>query len=114
VFPNLSISGVLGDPLHGEPDLSGLEHRADDHTAVRAGREGAVTAEAKAATATFSEMVLRAVRDEDYAINFKIQAGLRSGANKEFTLGATSRRCSTITSGSRSSRRPARRCHRPP
>jgi hypothetical protein len=45
------------------------------------------TPEEKAATETFSAMVLQAVRDEDYAMGLRIQAGLRSGANEEFLYG---------------------------
>ena len=33
------------------------------------------------------EMTVGAVRDEDYATGFGIQAGLTTGANEEFTFG---------------------------
>lgn len=50
-------------------------------------REAPATAEAQAAAVAFSAMVLEAVKDEDYAVGFKIQEGLASGANREFVFG---------------------------
>jgi hypothetical protein len=46
-----------------------------------------LTDEARAASRLFSDMVLQAVRDEDYAVGATIQEGLRSGANREFLFG---------------------------
>ena len=39
------------------------------------------------ATSNFSEMVLQAVRDEDYRLGLLIQSGIKSGANHEFLYG---------------------------
>ena len=39
------------------------------------------------ATKKFSEMVLQAVRDEDYRLGMLIQSGIKSGANHEFLYG---------------------------
>ena len=50
-------------------------------------REKPETPAAKEAAASFSAMVLQAVRDEDYDIGFKIQAGLASGGNTAFVFG---------------------------
>lgn len=86
-FPNLSISGVLGDHCLVTQVYPGA---TPDTTITRqtvlAARKPE-TAEEKAATETFSAMVLKAVRDEDYRIGLKVQAGLKSGANKVFTIG---------------------------
>jgi phenylpropionate dioxygenase-like ring-hydroxylating dioxygenase large terminal subunit len=87
VFPNLSISGVLGDHCLVSQVFPGP---TPDTTVtvqtVLAAREP-VTPEQKQATAAFSAMVLQAVQDEDYAIGFKIQEGLAAGGNKEFVFG---------------------------
>jgi phenylpropionate dioxygenase-like ring-hydroxylating dioxygenase large terminal subunit len=87
VFPNLSISGVVGDHCLVSQLYPGasIGETLTRQTVLAA--KAPVTPEERQATATFSDMVLRAVRDEDYAINFKIQAGLRSGGNREFTIG---------------------------
>jgi phenylpropionate dioxygenase-like ring-hydroxylating dioxygenase large terminal subunit len=86
-FPNLSISGVLGDHCLVSQVFPGP---TPDVTVTRqtvlAAKEPK-TDEEKKATAGFSAMVLQAVRDEDYDIGFKIQAGLAAGGNKEFVFG---------------------------
>jgi hypothetical protein len=46
-----------------------------------------VTEQDKQATEAFSQIVLKAVRDEDYVIGAGVQAGLKSGANTAFTIG---------------------------
>ena len=46
-----------------------------------------VTDEQKKATADFAQIVLSAVRDEDYAIGAGVQAGLSSNGNRSFTFG---------------------------
>jgi hypothetical protein len=46
-----------------------------------------VTEQEKQATEAFSQIVLQAVRDEDYVIGAGVQAGLKSGANTAFTIG---------------------------
>lgn len=87
VFPNLSISGILGDHAL----ISQLYPGPTPDTTVT--RQTVLSAkepktdEERAASAAFSEMGLVAVRDEDYAIGAKIQAALPSGANESFIFG---------------------------
>ncbi len=86
-FPNLAISGVLGDHCLVSQVYPGP---TPDTTVTRqtvlAAREP-VTPEEKQATQAFSELVLKAVREEDYAIGFTVQASLRAGGNPCFTIG---------------------------
>ncbi len=86
-FPNLSISGILGDHClvsqifpGPTPDVTVTRQTVLVHALP-------TTPEARAASETFSSMVLQAVRDEDYAVGFTIQAGLSSGANTAFVFG---------------------------
>ncbi len=87
VFPNVSLSGIVGDHCLVTQMFPGA---TPDKTITRqtilAAREP-VTPEQKQATATFSAMALEAVQDEDYKVGAKIQAGLKSGANKAFVFG---------------------------
>jgi phenylpropionate dioxygenase-like ring-hydroxylating dioxygenase large terminal subunit len=86
-FPNLSISGILGDHCLVSQIFPGP---TPDVTLTRQSVLSAKepkTPEEKAATETFSRITLQAVRDEDYAIGLKIQKGLDSGGNKEFVFG---------------------------
>lgn len=87
VFPNLSISGVLGDHCLVSIVFPGAT--ADVTTTrqyVLAAKEPE-TPEEIAATEGFSDIVLRAVQDEDYAMGYCIQQGLGSGANEAFLFG---------------------------
>ena len=86
-FPNLSISGILGDhalvsQLYPGPTPDVTVTR---QTVLAATKPN--TPEEQAASDAFSEMTLVAVRDEDYAIGKTIQAGLASGANESFLFG---------------------------
>lgn len=86
-FPNLSISGILGDhalvsQLYPGPTPDVTVTRQT----VLAARKPS-TPEEQAASDAFSEMTLVAVRDEDYAIGQSIQSGLTSGANDAFVFG---------------------------
>ncbi len=86
-FPNLAISGVLGDHCLVSQVFPGpTPETTVTRQSVLAAREP-VTEEEKKATEAFSQIVLQAVRDEDYVIGAGIQAGLRSGGNTEFTFG---------------------------
>jgi hypothetical protein len=86
-FPNLSVSGILGDHcLVSQVFPGSTPDRTITRQNVLAAREPR-TPEEKAATEAFSEVTLQAVRDEDYAIGLKIQAGLEAGGNKEFVFG---------------------------
>lgn len=86
-FPNLAISGVLGDHCLVSQVFPGP---TPDTTVTRQSVLAAkrpVTEQEKQATEAFSQIVLQAVRDEDYVIGAGVQAGLKSGANKAFTIG---------------------------
>jgi phenylpropionate dioxygenase-like ring-hydroxylating dioxygenase large terminal subunit len=86
-FPNLSISGILG----GYCLVSHIFPGADSSKTVT--RQTVLTMQPPrtpaeiAAAESFSDIALRAVRDEDYSIAFNIQNNLRSGANTHFLLG---------------------------
>ena len=87
VFPNLSVSAILGGYC-----LVGFifPGERNDTTVTR---QLVLTAEApgnseqKERLEAFSQMTLQAVRDEDYAIVATIQNGLHSGANDSFLIG---------------------------
>ena len=87
VFPNLSISGILGDHCLVSQVFPGP---APDTTLTRqtvlCATEPASDQERDSAE-LFSAMTLQAVQDEDYKIGFGIQAAIRSGANREFLFG---------------------------
>ena len=86
-FPNLAISGVLGDHCLVSQVFPGP---TPDTTVTRQSVLAAkrpVTEQEKQATEAFSQIVLQAVRDEDYVIGAGVQAGLKSGANRAFTIG---------------------------
>ena len=87
VFPNTSISGVVGDHCLVSQVFPG----PTPETTVT--RQSIMTArvpeteEQKAATEAFSALVLKAVQDEDYDMGFKIQKSLHSKANEAFVFG---------------------------
>lgn len=87
VFPNLSISGILGDHCLVSQVFPGP---TPDTTVTRqtvlCSTPPATDAEREAAD-VFSAMTLQAVQDEDYKIGAGIQAAIRSGANTEFLFG---------------------------
>jgi len=86
-FPNLSISGILGDHCLVSQIFPG---KTPDTTITRQtvlSAKKPETEEELAATRTFSAMTLQAVRDEDYAIGFGIQNAILSGANEHFLIG---------------------------
>ena len=87
VFPNLSISGILGDHCLVSQVFPGP---TPDTTVTRqtvlCSTPPATDAERDAAD-VFSAMTLQAVQDEDYRIGAGIQAAIRSGANTEFLFG---------------------------
>ena len=86
-FPNLAISGVLGDHCLVSQLFPGPTPESTiTRQTVLAAREP-VTDEQKQATEAFSQIVLQAVRDEDYAIGNGIQASLAAGGNTAFTIG---------------------------
>lgn len=87
VFPNLSISGILGEHcLVSQVWPAPTPDRTLTRQFLLAAKPPASDAE-RTAIAEFSAMTLQAVRDEDYAIVATIQGGLGSGANREFLFG---------------------------
>ena len=86
VFPNLSASGIVGGHC-----LVGIILPIDLHRTVTKqfvlcapGEQDDAWREAAEA---FSDLTLRAVRDEDYALVQTVQEALASGANDDFLLG---------------------------
>jgi phenylpropionate dioxygenase-like ring-hydroxylating dioxygenase large terminal subunit len=86
-FPNLSVSGILGDHCLVSQifPASTPERTTTLQTVLVAQRP--VDAAALQATEAFSDLVLRAVRDEDYRIGQGIQDALHAGANEQFLFG---------------------------
>lgn len=86
-FPNLAISGILGDHCMVSQVYPGpTPETTITRQSVLAARKP-VTDEECQATEAFSAIVLTAVRDEDYVIGAGVQAGLKSGANTVLTIG---------------------------
>ena len=71
-FPNLSISGVLGDHCLVSQIFPGPSPDSSLTVQTILCQEPPSSEAAKEAAKTFSAMVLQAVRDEDYAVGFKI------------------------------------------
>jgi phenylpropionate dioxygenase-like ring-hydroxylating dioxygenase large terminal subunit len=87
VFPNLSISGVLGDHCLVSLLLPGpTPDRTTTRQTVLAAKRPETEAE-RAASDSFSRLVLQAVVDEDYAIGATIQAGLGTHGMGAFVYG---------------------------
>ena len=87
VFPNLSISAILGGQC-----LVGFIFPGETSTTTVTRQlilsAGAPTTEdEQTAVETFSQMTLQAVRDEDYALVATVQGALHSGANESFLIG---------------------------
>jgi phenylpropionate dioxygenase-like ring-hydroxylating dioxygenase large terminal subunit len=87
VFPNLSISGIIGghclvsQVFPGESPYSTVTRQ----TLLCAAKPE--TEAEKSAAEQFSAMTLQAVRDEDYVIAGSIQRALGAGANTHFVIG---------------------------
>ena len=73
--------------LFGQPAFPGPTPDDDHHPPICPSAQAARNPDEIAATEGFSDIVLRAVRDEDYDMGYKIQRGLKSGANTTFTYG---------------------------
>jgi len=87
VFPNTSISGVVGDHCLVSQVFPGPSpDRTITRQTVMTARVPETQAE-KDASEAFSELVLMAVKDEDYDMGFKIQKTLGSKANEAFIFG---------------------------
>ena len=87
VFPNLSISGIIGGHCLVSQVFPGdsPDSTITRQTLLCASRPE--TEAEKVAAQQFSAMTLQAVRDEDYVIAGSIQRALRSGANTHFVIG---------------------------
>ena len=86
-FPNLSVSGILGDHCLVSQIFPGPTPTSTVTRQTVLVAKPPVTAEQHAASEFFSSMVLQAVRDEDYAVGRTIQDGLKCGANQQFLFG---------------------------
>jgi len=87
VFPNLSISGIIGGHCLVSQVFPG---KSPDSTVTRQTLLCATRPETDAeisAAEQFSAMTLQAVRDEDYVIAGGIQRALGAGANTHFVIG---------------------------
>lgn len=87
VFPNTSISGVVGDHCLVSQVFPGP---TPDTTLTRQSimcAKKPETIEEIDKTEGFSQLVLKAVREEDYAMGFQIQKTLGSKANEAFIFG---------------------------
>ncbi len=87
VFPNLSISGIVGGFCLVSQVFPG---DAPDTTVTRQTLLCArkpESQEEKLSARDFSAMTLQAVRDEDYEIGHSIQRALKAGANTHFVIG---------------------------
>lgn len=87
VFPNLSISGVVGGHCLISQIFPGPTHETTITRQTILSARPPETPEAVEETRTFSAMTLQAVDQEDYAIGRTIQVGLRTAANREFIFG---------------------------
>lgn len=86
-FPNLSVSGILGDHCLVSQIFPG---KTPDSTVTRQSvlvAKQPVTESELSATRSFSAMTLQAVAEEDYGIGFGIQRGILAGANDHFLIG---------------------------
>lgn len=87
VFPNLSISGILGDYCLVSQLFPGdVPSRSVTIQTILSERV-AETAEQRQAAEAFSALTLRAVRDEDYRMGSAIQRAIDGGALDHFVFG---------------------------
>ncbi len=87
VFPNLSISGIVGGHCLVSQIFPGPTPETTSTRQTVLCSTGKQTAEWHRNARNFSEMTLQAVRDEDYAVVATIQAALPAGANRDFIIG---------------------------
>jgi phenylpropionate dioxygenase-like ring-hydroxylating dioxygenase large terminal subunit len=87
VFPNLSISGIVGGQCLVSQVFPGdTPHSTVTRQTVLCATKPQSDAE-KLSAREFSAMTLQAVQDEDYVVVDSIQQGLQSGANTHFFIG---------------------------
>jgi len=87
VFPNLSISAILGGHCLVGFIFPGETSTTTVTRQLILSAEAPATEDATQAIETFSQMTLQAVRDEDYALVATVQGALGSGANDSFLIG---------------------------
>ncbi len=87
IFPNMSLSGILGDHCLVSQILPGANAGETVTRQTILSAKKPETPEDHARSVAFSEMAKLAVHGEDYPIGFGIQSGLHSGANTAFTIG---------------------------
>lgn len=86
-FPNLSISGILGDHCLVSQIFPGSSPDTTMTIQMVLAAEEPKTPDAIAAARNFSELVRQAVEDEDYRLGLAIQSGIKSNANHQFLFG---------------------------
>ena len=86
-FPNLSISGILGDHCLVSQIFPGEKPDTTVTVQMVLCAHKPETKEDIAAAENFSAMVLQAIVDEDYRLGMLIQQGIKSGANSELLFG---------------------------
>jgi phenylpropionate dioxygenase-like ring-hydroxylating dioxygenase large terminal subunit len=86
-FPNLSISGILGDHCLVSQVFPGPTVDRTRTVQTVLCQRAPSTPEETAAAESFSAMVLQAVQDEDYWVGFQIQDAMACGANDSFVFG---------------------------
>ena len=86
-FPNLSISGILGDHCLVSQIFPGPTADSTQTVQYILAAHAPETDAQRTATENFSAMVLQAVKDEDYRIGFGIQQSINTGANQSFVYG---------------------------
>ena len=87
IFPNVSISGILGDYCLLSQLFPGPTVDTSLTVQTVLCRHEPSTDEEREVAEQFSALVLQAVRDEDYWVGFQIQKALKSGATAEVLFG---------------------------
>ena len=87
IFPNVSISGILGDYCLLSQLFPGPTVDTSLTIQTVLCRHEPATEEERQVAEQFSALVLQAVRDEDYWVGFQIQNALKSGATSEVLFG---------------------------
>ncbi len=87
IFPNVSISGILGDYCLVSQLFPGPAVDTSLTIQTVLCRHEPTTEEEQQVAEQFSALVLQAVRDEDYWVGFQIQNALKSGATSEVLFG---------------------------
>ncbi|WP_419928949.1 aromatic ring-hydroxylating oxygenase subunit alpha [Candidatus Poriferisocius sp.] len=87
IFPNVSISGILGDYCLLSQLFPGSTVDTSLTIQTVLCRHEPSTDEEQQVAEQFSALVLQAVRDEDYWVGFQIQNALKSGATSEVLFG---------------------------